>query len=53
MRNAFRCAKVPVKFEKFVLVDDVVTTGSTLNAAAIALKRVGANEISAFTMAHG
>lgn len=38
---------------RLVLIDDVLTTGSTLNAAATALRRLGASKISAFTLAHG
>ena len=34
-----------------LLLDDVVTSGSTLNAAAAALRRAGAQSISGFTIA--
>ena len=34
-----------------LLLDDVVTSGSTLNAAAPALRRAGAQSISGFTIA--
>ena len=41
MRNAFVCQK-EVKGMSFLLVDDVITTGSTLNACAETLKKAGA-----------
>ena len=37
--------------KKILLLDDVVTSGSTLNAAATALRRAGAQSISGFTIA--
>lgn len=43
-RERFRCAHV-------VLVDDVLTTGATLSAAARALKRAGAQEVDALVLA--
>ena len=36
-----------------ILIDDVFTTGSTLNAAAIALRRMGIKTIKVATLAHG
>ena len=35
-----------------VLIDDVVTTGATLSACALALRRAGAVAVSALTVAH-
>lgn len=37
---------------RYVLVDDVVTTGSTLNACAKALHGAGATELAVLTLAH-
>ncbi|RLB69255.1 MAG: ComF family protein, partial [Deltaproteobacteria bacterium] len=34
-----------------LICDDVMTTGSTLRAAAAALKNAGANKVSAMTLA--
>lgn len=43
--------KVCVERRKILICDDVMTTGSTLKAAAAALKNAGANSISAMTLA--
>ena len=39
--------------QRLVLVDDVFTTGATLNACAAVLRRVGAREIDVATFWHG
>lgn len=49
--DAFKI-KNPV-YGKYLLVDDVVTTGSTLNEIAKLLKKSGAQEVWAVTIAHG
>ncbi|HKJ89605.1 MAG TPA: ComF family protein [Oceanipulchritudo sp.] len=53
MKGAFSCPALPEKHGRLVLVDDVHTTGATLNAASRALHEAGAKVISAFTLAHG
>ena len=40
-----------VKRKRILIIDDVVTSGATLRAAAAALKRDGAEEVSALTVA--
>lgn len=41
-----------IKNSTIILVDDVITTGSTLNSAATALKKAGARQVHALTFAH-
>ena len=51
--GAFVCHKPPPPRRRFIVVDDVLTTGATLSAAVTALRAEGAEDISAFTLAHG
>lgn len=39
--------------QRYILVDDVFTTGSTLNACAAALRKSGVKEVDVLTMGHG
>ena len=55
MKNAFaprRGASITAS-DRYVLVDDVFTTGSTLNACALALRRAGCLNLDVVTFAHG
>ncbi|HSM19529.1 MAG TPA: ComF family protein [Hyphomicrobiales bacterium] len=53
VRGAFKAAggKEAIRGKKLIVVDDVMTTGATLEACARALKRVGAAEVAVLTLA--
>jgi ComF family protein len=50
VRNAFRC-DIDLSGKHVALVDDVLTTGASLNALAAATRQKGAKEISAWVVA--
>jgi ComF family protein len=50
LRNAFE-AGTSAKGKRILLLDDIRTTGATLEAAAEALRRAGAREIHGFVVA--
>lgn len=45
LKNAFQLAKDNVKFKKILLIDDIYTTGSTIDAAASVLLDHGAEKV--------
>lgn len=55
LRNAF--SLVPKRAidpaQRYIIVDDVFTTGSTLNACAAALRKAGAKRVDVLTLGHG
>lgn len=54
IKNAFSCPNnLEVKGKKFLLVDDVVTTGATMEECAKVLRRSGALEVIGIAVAHG
>lgn len=53
MNGAFVVGRRLPEAANLIVVDDVLTTGATLNAAVEALETAGWEAISAFTLAHG
>jgi len=52
VRNAFRIKPgIDVKGQSYILIDDIYTTGASLNECARILKASGAAEVSAMTLA--
>lgn len=50
--KTFSATKEAVLNQDIILIDDIYTTGSTLNAAAAQLKQAGANSVHALTLAY-
>ncbi len=55
LKNAFALARDAAinPTQRYILVDDVFTTGSTLNACAAVLRRAGVKTLDALTFGHG
>lgn len=53
LKSAFSWSGKNLEGKNILLIDDVITTGTTLNEAAIVLKEAGAAEVSALVLAKG
>lgn len=53
LRRAFRLKKGVTVPENIIIVDDVVTTGSTMREAAKTLRKSGAKRVWGFALSHG
>ncbi|MGA9047528.1 MAG: ComF family protein [Dehalococcoidia bacterium] len=51
MENVFKCKSPEVAGKDIVVIDDVCTSGSTLEACAAVLKAAGAKSVTGFTLA--
>jgi len=51
VQHAFKCSKGSLAGKRVLLVDDVCTTGATLEAAAAALYQAGAVSVWSYTLA--
>ena len=53
LKRAFKIKRNDVKLKRVIVVDDIYTTGSTVDACAVELKRAGAEEVYFITAAIG
>ncbi len=53
LKNAFKMNRVDVQLKGVLVVDDIYTTGSTVDAVASVLKKAGAGRVYVLTLAAG
>jgi ComF family protein len=52
LKNCFYAEPLKVKNKNIILIDDVITTGTTMNGAAKTLKNAGAKKVIGFSLTH-
>lgn len=52
MHGAFSTTRIPLRHHTYILLDDVLTTGATIQAAIDTLKRSGATRVVPLALAH-
>ena len=53
LKRAFKIARNDVKLKRVVIIDDIYTTGSTIDACALELKRAGVEKVYFIAIAIG
>ena len=53
LKNAFQIAKETLQYKKVILIDDIYTTGTTVNECARVLKEAGATFVYVITACVG
>lgn len=53
IKNAFQIAKETLQYKKIIIVDDIYTTGTTVNECARVLREAGATDINVITVCVG
>ena len=51
LSSSFKVSKIEIIDKKILLIDDVLTTGSTADVISKALKNAGAKEVTVLTIA--
>jgi ComF family protein len=52
LKNCFEAKSEKIAGKNIILIDDVITTGTTMNEASKCLKEAGAKRIIGFSLAH-
>jgi predicted amidophosphoribosyltransferase len=53
LKNAFKSGQIVVKSKRILLVDDIYTTGATMDECAKVLLEAGAESVYCMTLASG